>query len=330
MVGGDESLPYQKNTPKLTSKIFSMLQKFSILLPFLIFICNSHSLAQVEVPGFGGIINIDSITVTASKQGFDVEDFVEMVRTDKSFYQAFENLRHHTYIFHNQIDIFDKKGKVIGHYESDARQDSDGDCRTMTEWNRTVTGRFFKRKQKHRYYTSKLYDRLFFTKDTVCESTRVYEGDGDPQQEGHINKLKQLVFSPGEKVDVPFIGKKMAIFDEKLAKYYDFHIKSIVFQDSLNAYLFSAKIKPEFLTKKQDKTVIKSLDTYFEKENFQVLARNYQLQYNGALFDFDVTMHIDLQKINDQYLPKLVTYDGNWKVAFKRRERIAFQMEIAR
>ena len=106
--------------------------------------------AQIEVEGFGGIIDLDSITVTATRAGFDVEDFVAMVRNDKSFYQAFTNLRHHTYEFSNHIDIFDKKGKtIIAKYRSMARQTSDGDCRSMEEWDRTVEGKFFKRKEKH-------------------------------------------------------------------------------------------------------------------------------------------------------------------------------------
>ena len=288
------------------------------------------SSAQVEVEGFGGIINLDSITVTASRAGFDVEDFVDLVLKDKSFYQAFTNLRHHSYDFTNHIEILDKKNQVTASYDSRARQHSDGDCRSMEEWDLEVKGKFFKnaKKRKHKYYTAKLYDRLFFTKDTVCESVRVYEGDGDPRQEGHINKLKQLVFSPGEKISVPIIGKKMEIFEPRMAKYYDYEINSVKYKNNQPAYVFSAKVKPAYQHRKKDKTVIKSLQTYFDKEDFQVLARDYRLQYSGALFDFDVTMRIELKKVNDKYVPAFLSYDGNWKVAVKRRERVKFSMQV--
>ena len=300
------------------------------ILIFLFIFHVYHVSAQVEVEGFGGVINLDSITVTASRSGFDVADFVELVRNDKSFYQAFTNLRHHSYEFSNHIDILDKNNQVKASYDSHARQNSDGDCRSMEEWDRTVKGKFFKnaKKKKHKYYTAKLYDRLFFTKDTVCESVRVYEGDGDKQQESHIDKLKQLVFSPGEKISVPIIGKKMEIFEPEMAKYYDYEINSVTYQDQQPAYVFSAKVKPEYENYKEDKTVIKNLQTYFDKENFQVLARDYRLQYAGVLFDFDVTMRIELKQVDGKYVPSFLSYDGDWKVAVKRRERVRFSMAV--
>jgi len=286
--------------------------------------------AQVEIDGFGGVINLDSITVTASRSGFNVADFVDLVRKDKSFYQAFTNLRHHTYEFSNHIEILDKNNQVTASYDSKARQNSDGDCRSMEEWDRAVKGKFFKnaKKRKHKYYTAKLYDRLFFTKDTVCESVRVYEGDGDQRQEGHIDKLKQLVFSPGEKISVPIIGKKMEIFEPEMAKYYDYEINSVTYKNDQPAYVFSARVKPAYQNYKEDKTVIKSLQTYFDKTNFQVLARDYRLQYSGVLFDFDVTMRIELKQVDGKYVPAFLSYDGDWKVAVKRREKVRFSMQL--
>ena len=299
---------------------------------FLLFFLGSvvQVSAQVEVEGFGGVINLDSITVTASRAGFDVADFVELVRKDKSFYQAFTNLRHHSYEFSNHIDILNKNKEVTASYDSQARQNSDGDCRSMEEWDQVVKGKFFKnaKKRKHKYYTAKLYDRLFFTKDTVCESVRIYEGDGDLRQEGHIDKLKQLVFSPGEKINVPIIGKKMEIFEPEMAKYYNYEINSVTYKNGQPAYVFSAKVKPNYLDYKEDKTVIKSLQTYFDKENFQVLARDYRLQYSGVLFDFDVTMRIELKQVDGKYVPAFLSYDGDWKVAMKKRERVRFSMEV--
>ena len=300
-------------------------------LVFLLLLGNLYqSTAQVEVEGFGGIINLDSITVTASRAGFDVGDFVDLVRNDKSFYQAFTNLRHHSYEFTNHIEILEKNQEVTASYDSQARQTSDGDCRSMEEWDLTIEGKFFKnkKKRKHKYYTAKLYDRLFFTKDTVCESVRIYEGDGDLRQEGHIDKLKQLVFSPGEKINVPLIGKKMEIFEPRMAKFYDYEINSVTYKEDQPAYVFSAVIKPYYQEHKKDKTVIKSLQTYFDKTSFQVLARDYRLQYSGALFDFDVTMRIELKKVNEKYVPSFLSYDGDWKVAVKRRERVRFSMKV--
>ena len=74
--------------------------------------------------------------------------------------------------------------------------------------------------------------------------------------------------------------------------------------------------------------MIKYLETYFDKTNFQVIARNYHLKYSGSLFDFDVKMDIKLKKLGNKYLPELIKYDGNWDVPAKRRETSKFSIRF--
>ncbi len=297
------------------------------LLMLSFYLVPASTLAQVPDTShsnfydFGGVILMDSIVVSASKTGFNVADFIDIVRKDESFYQAFRNIRTLSYSAHNKIQMYTKKQRLKAYYENSIKQHSNGTCRSMRILSDTVSGNFYKRKGRLRYYTSKLFDQLFFTKDTICEHhTSIKQQVPKKGMRKHIHELKKLIFTPGEQADVPMIGKKTAIFSEKMAKYYDYTIRSEWYKDKVDCYVFSAVVKPEFQTRKADKTVIKSLHTYFDKENFQVIARSYQLKYYGALFDFDVKMKIELEKLDDLYVPVYLEYDGFWDIPTKKPE----------
>jgi hypothetical protein len=276
-------------------------------------------------------IQLDSLVVTATRKGFDVTDFIKMVQEDESFYQAFRNIRTMTYRSDNDLKMFSKKGKEKASLENTILQISDGRCRTMETINPLITGKYYKRKKKIRYYTAKLHDRLFFTYGKICESERIedQEGYNDSQNltgmSKHINELKKLIFYPGQKADIPFIGKKTAIFEEKMAKYYDFSISSKTYKSTTDCYVFLAKKKDGT---KQDETVIKYMETFFDKKTFQVIARNYHLAHRGTMFDFDVKMDISLKTIGEKYVPELIAYDGQWNVPFHKPEISKFNISF--
>ncbi len=288
---------------------------------------DSSALSSFNYADFGGVILMDSIVVSASQKGFQVEDFIQMVRKDESFYKAFRNIRFLSYSSKNEIALFSKKRKQKAKYESLITQLYDGSCRSMEIIQESATGNYYKRKRRLRYYTAKMYDQLFFTHGKVCQSKEENDDPPAPKKsmQKHISELKKLIFTPGEKVDVPIIGKKTAIFSEKMAKYYDYSITSAVYGNGADCYVFSAVVKPRYQTKKEDKTVIKSLQTYFEKSNFQVVARTYQVKYYGALFDFNINMKIELKKVGDLYVPENIEYDGFWDVPAKKPEIAKFQ-----
>lgn len=284
---------------------------------------DSSTLSIDDFDDFGGVVLMDSIVVSASRTGFDVGDFIKMVREDESFYQAFKNIRIRSYSADNEIIMFSKKKKQKARLNNQIRQHSDGTCRTMEVKQETVKGNFYKRKKKLRYYTAKMFDQLFFTNGTVCYDHSQNKGQGTSPKKGmakHISELKKLIFYPGEKADVPIIGKKTEIFSKKMAKYYDYSITSASYKGEIDCFVFSAVVKPEYQHRKEDKTVIKSLYTYFDKSTFQVVARDYQLKYYGALFDFDIRMKIELKKLGALYLPEYLEYDGFWNVPMRKPE----------
>lgn len=54
------------------------------------------------------------------------------------------------------------------------------------------------------------------------------------------------------------------------------------------------------------------------------MGRKYELDYQGALFSFDVKMDISLLKQSGKYLPQNVSYQGRWDVPFRKEERGTF------
>lgn len=310
------------------SKLFFKIS----ILTFFITLKTHLSFAQKDTSEYvpiSAFINLDSFVVTATRQGFDVDDFIELVREDDSFFKAFHNLRFVNTTFKNDIQLFDKKGKLKASYQSYSQQISDGRCREMQNFNENTTGNYFKRRKKYRYYTATLYDRVFFTNGKVCEDPNAATWqEGKSGIEKHISELKKLIFSPGEKADVPLIGSKTAIFEPKMRQYYDYSISSKNYLNGADCYVFTAKVKDEFQDKKEGKTIIKYLETYFEKETFQVLARNYQLAASTTFYDFDVTMRVKLTKVGDKYFPETVEYDGQWDIPLKKPEIAVFKAEF--
>ncbi len=289
---------------------------------------SSQELSDEEIAAY---ILIDStIVVTAERSGFDTEDFIRLVRKDSSFYRAFHNLRLVNYKAENDMRFFDKKNKVAATYFSRTSQQSDGDCRTMDVLEEKTTGNFYKRKKKYRYYTAKMYDRVFYTHGKICGEEEMLE-EKESNLKGlqkYYNELKRLIFQPGERVKVPLIGSKTAIFDTKLAPYYDYFITSKPFTNGADCYVFSAVVKPDFLEKKAGKTVIKYLETFFEKSNLQVVGRKYHLVYSGV-FDFDVTMDVELMKRGGRYYPRVVQYNGFWNIPTRKIEIANFTARIS-
>ncbi len=287
----------------------------------IILLLSINFLSAQENESIYSVIYLDSFVVTASRQGFDAEDFIRLVREDESFYQAFRNLRFLTYDSDNEVEIFDKASKKIAAYEGKIRQTARDRCRTMEVLEEEIVGKYYKKKRKPRYYTARMYERLFFTEGEECEAPEGATEKKSGMIEGRIDQLKRLIFQPGERVDVPLIGSKTAIFSPEMQPYYDYAISSKKYQGNIDCYVFSAKAKKN---QKESKTVIKYLETYFDKTSFQVVARQYRLKYAGAAFDFDVTMDIQLRKLGELYVPKQLYYKGFWDIPMQKPEFVEF------
>ena len=93
-------------------KLFLLLFFPFVSLPALL------SQQQLSPSDIAAIVTLDSFEVTASREGFNVTDFIEMVRNDRSFYEAFRNLRFVAYSAENDIQFYNRKGASIASLKS--------------------------------------------------------------------------------------------------------------------------------------------------------------------------------------------------------------------
>ncbi len=288
---------------------------------------------ETGVKNIAAVVQLDSVVIVAQKAGFSVEDFIAFVREDESFYRAFKNLRTASYRFDVEMEFQDRKERQKASYRAAQVQYFEASCRWMEILESSSSGNFFKKRKlpKYKYYTAKLYDRLFCTVGKVCNEQSMPDPDGTEDEkrkmEGHVEELKKLIFSPGEKANVPFIENKTAIFSERMSSFYDFMITSDAYNGT-ECYVFTAAVKPGYADR-EGKTVIKYLSTWFRKEDFQVMARTYRLNHQTLLYTFDVEMDIRLTKRGTQYFPVQIGYDGFWNIPFKKYEKGTFTVRFS-
>lgn len=274
------------------------------------------------------IVFLDSFVVTASQQGFVVEDFIDIIQQDESFFQAFHNLRLQAHQAHTSFQFFDRKQRPKASCQNKIYQKVVERCRTMDIQAEQAQGDFFKNvaTRSHNYYTARMHESVFFTEGRICEK-RDKPNISEKKLSGiqkHINELKKLVFQPGREVEVPLIGSKTAIFKKNMLPYYQFFIQQDTTTYNKPCYTFTVAAKPNY---RSSKTIIKYLKTWFDKDNFQVMGRDYHLQYSGVV-GFDVKMQVAIQQEGEKYLPEKIEYSGTWKIPFQKRETGNFTVEI--
>ncbi len=269
-----------------------------------------------------------SLSEVVLRSDLNVPRFIQRVKEDTTFYKAFRTLHIVGFTSLNDIRISDKNGNGKASLQSKTRQKRTSRCRTMDILDEETTGNFYDSDRNYNYYTAQLYAGLFFTKDTVCGENNIVKGiefrtKSKRGLEKHKEQLKMLFFDPGKKIPgIPFIGDKIDIFDPDRARFYDFSIDQADYEGQ-SCYIFSIKAK-EGLGGKKDKIVIDKMITWFNAKTMEVMARNYDLSYDAGVYDFDVHMEVQLTKFGNYLVPKLLRYNGSWKVAFKKRERGVF------
>ncbi len=113
---------------------------------------------------------------------------------------------------------------------------------------------------------------LFFAKDTICGESNVVKGtsftmEGKSGIEKHKEQLKMLFFNPGKKIPgIPFIGNKIAIFEEGAAERYDFTIDMQEFKGEM-CYIFKVTPCADLTRSEKDMIVINEMTTWFNIDN---------------------------------------------------------------
>jgi hypothetical protein len=294
---------------------------FFCLLPLLGFGQNDTS--AIEILGRETVLSEVVI-----RNGFDVSKFLLRVKNDTTFYKAFRTLRILGFTSLNDIKMLDSDRKIKASLYSRTRQNRANGCRTMDVLEERTTGDMYKRGELN-YYTAELYAGLFFTNGRVCGENNIVAGTERSVRsksgiEKHKEQLKMLFFNPGKRIPgIPFIGDKIDIFDPSVSKYYDFSV-DIEEMNGQQCYLFKILPKADLSSGQRDNIVFDNITTWFNAKTMEIVARNYDLSYDTPAYDFDVHMEVKMTKFQGLLVPELLTYNGNWKVAFKKRERAVF------
>jgi hypothetical protein len=274
-------------------------------------------------------VSVDEKRVTLKqvvvRSNLNVPAFIKRVQEDTTFYKAFRNLRVLGYTSLNDIRMMDKKGKQKASLLSRTKQHASKGCRYTEIMEESVTGDMYDKHKELNYTTAEMYAGLFFAKDTICGETNIVKDmafnlKNKKGLDKHKEQLKMLFFNPGKKIPgIPFIGGKIALFDEDVADRYDFVIDMDAFKGEM-CYVFSLTPRES----KKDNIVVDEMITWFNINTWEIVARKYSLSYNAGVYDFNVHMEVEMTKFGEYLVPSLLRYDGNWDVMFKKRERGVF------
>lgn len=275
-------------------------------------------------------VELDEFVVSAQALGFSVERFVAQVKDDTTFHHAFLNTRFHPHHVKSALRVRDKEEKETATLYREGRLVRDGAMAELVIDVETEDGRLRERDREFRYLTAAMYDEVFFPKGPYRASNRIIQREQELQRgsamDRHKSELKRFMFNPGTEIgSVPFIGDKMALFDPTMVPFYDYKIWSAE-RNGHACWVFSADAKPDA---DEDDTVIKTMDTWFNRETMQVIAREYRLAHASMILDFDISIKVDNAVVEGTLVPTYVQYDGQWDIPFKKREIVRFYLEMS-
>lgn len=293
-----------------------------LLFPFL---------AQAQEGGVVKSVMLDSIMITAVKDGFSVEEFIHYVKTDTTFYQGFKNLRYYNHDYHSDLKVLKKDGKVMGSLYRAGNYAINNEQLVVLIDSAYDDGRIYNRRGEYRHYTPEFFDYIFFPEDTVSVSKYARDGEAETENDNDRNEqdAKVIIFNPGSvEVESGKGGKKekLAVFDINMQQYYDYLISQETFQDSIDCYAFSVRMKEGLEKKDEEEVLIRELVSYFDKKTFNVMYRKYVMTYRYWLIDLDVTVEVDMNYANDVLIPEFIHYKGFWDIPFNKPEYADFKL----
>ena len=274
------------------------------------------------------VIFLDDVVISEENNGFSVEDFIGYVKKDTTFYMGFKHLRFYSHNYHSELNIFDKKGKIIGTLKKQGRHYSNGKKAWKVNNSIFDEGKIFKRNRKYKYYTPEAFDEVFFPKDTIDVSLKISE-DKNKDDSQNMRDAKMVGFSigtDGVEQSKGGVSKKLAIFDIQMQKYYDYIISETTYKGK-DCYVFTVKVKEDLEAKDKKKALIRKVVSFFDKENFKVIYREYKFVYSNWFLDLDMDITVNMDYVNGKHMPTDIYYKGFWNVIFFKPERAEFRLK---
>ncbi|HEU0226483.1 MAG TPA: hypothetical protein VFQ86_01995 [Arachidicoccus soli] len=296
------------------------VQKQLLALIAFLFCIAIPGLAQVDTVIENASVRLPDVTVS----NVNIQQLLDRIKNDTSFYKAFKTLHIVGYTSYNNINILNKDGSIKASYDSKVQQIRNGDCRSDKVLEQKSTGDFFDRKGDYNYTIGELFSNLFFVKGKECGENNIVAGQtfgtsGKSGIEKKKEQLKMLFFNPGKKIPgIPFIGNKLDLYDAEAKQKYNYSLETTTY-NGISAYIFTITPKPG-----ASGIVIDKMSTIFDVLTLDVLERSYSLSYKAGLYDFNVNMQVELKHINGLLVPTVMRYSGDWSIVFKKRERATF------
>lgn len=300
-----------------------------IALLFISFFCADKTEAQ-QIQRFNPdtikTIVVDTAVVTVSARGgLYVQDFINQILQDTSFYEAFRNIKKYAFTAENRIYTYDKRNKIEGKIYRKLKRSNVKGAGKIHYLARQDSGEVYKRNGKYELYTVEMFDYIF----TNAYNADFVKGGDAPHANGknqsYKEKLKTLIFSPGRPVSgIPFISKKTEIFSPEMKDFYRYEFAKGTYLDSIPVYRFKVIQRPDLIDGQKDQVMIKELTTIFDRRNFQILGRYVDMKFSNMMMDFNVQINIEMNRFGGELLPTKVSYQGNWNVPFHKEERSSF------
>ena len=275
------------------------------------------------------VIQLDDVIISEDNNGFTVEDFIHYVKNDTTFYKGFKHLRYYQHKYSSSLNIYNKKNKKIGVLNKQGTHFSDGENAFVVDDSLYVEGKIFKRNGSHKYYTTEAFDEVFFPYDSINVSLEI-NNNKNKEESQNVRDAKTIGFSIGtDNVEQSKGGakKKLAIFDIDMQKYYDYIISDTVYND-IPCYVFTVKVKENLENKQIEKALIRKVLSYFDKENFNVIYREYKFVYDNWFINLNMDVIVHLNYVGGIHVPTKILYDGFWKVLFFKKERADFNLKL--
>lgn len=280
-------------------------------------------------------VQLPEFVVSAEGADFDLASFMRQVMNDTTFYHAFLNTRYHPHHLRSVLNVRTKKEQHSATLFRRGRLQREGRNAELVLDSVSETGRLRERDGDFRYLTAEMYDDVFFPKGTYVASNRIadrnLELDRSSRFEKYKSELKKFMFNPGQEIaSVPFIGDKLDIFTEDMAPLYDY-VLDTDYRDGHHCWVFTAIARDSVEGKPADKddTVIQRMETWFDMESMNVLARDYRIAHASIFLDFDISIRVENTVVQGELVPVLVRYDGDWDIPFKQRELVRFGLEYS-
>ncbi len=288
---------------------------------FFFFIClNLKAQNEDSLEYWRKSIELDEFMVTAPRSSFDIDFFIKLMLKDSSLLKAFQELKFNNHNAYHHCTLHDKKWIKKEELEGRTNHQFNYGCGD-TKWLDLHTSKnYYKDKREPRSFTAKMYEKVFVRIGRFC-SELINQKSNNKQL--YYSELKNFVFRPGHNSNIPFIGRKLAVFSNEMRNAYHFKLGRKE-ENGTFSYVFEVTEKEKYFF---TQTVIKKMVTVFDASTLEVKSRTLNAAYSNSLYSFDVNMRLELKEINGSYLPSRVSYRGWYDVAFKPTERATFEVK---